>query len=141
MAEDAWNWTANYSKEAYKTTSKAINDTSKDVSVAYAPQISEAGRQYEQFQNTYVYGYVNEEVKDETSIRFITEFERTLPLKEIALVEFERRIKKLVTPRMKDLVTVEMLIECFKDHHAFKGIEMPGTLAHDLMFGDMFLYD
>jgi hypothetical protein len=49
----------------------------------------------------------------------VTEFEKILPLREISLVEFERRIKKLVTPNMSDSVSVGMLIECFKDHWAF----------------------
>ena len=67
----------------------------------------------------YAKGYVNEEVKDDSPITMLTTFETLLPLREISLVEFERRIKKLVTPSMRDAVTVNMLIECFKDHWAF----------------------
>ena len=34
-----------------------------------------------------------------------------------------------------------MLIECFKDHKAFKNIDKKGALEHDLMFADMFIFD
>jgi hypothetical protein len=42
---------------------------------------------------------------------------------------------------MKDCVTVAMLVECFKDHHAFETIDIPDTLVHDLMFDQIFLYE
>ena len=70
----------------------------------------------------------------------VTEFEKILPLREISLVEFERRIKKLVTPSMSDSVSVGMLIECFKDHWAFQDIDKDDTLVFDLMFDEMFIY-
>jgi hypothetical protein len=84
----------------------------------YAPQLAEANRLYYKGLDR-AKGYTNEYVEDESTIKFITEFEKTLPLKDISLVEFERRIKKLVTPKMQDCCTVGMIIECFKDHFAF----------------------
>ena len=48
----------------------------------------------------YSNGWINETVRDETQIKFITEFEMDLPLRNISLNEFERRLKKLVTPHM-----------------------------------------
>lgn len=64
-----------------------------------------------------------------------------LPLRQISLIEYERRIKKLVSPKMKDCVTVGMLVECFKDHWAFENINEKDTLVHDMMFDQIFLYE
>ena len=87
-------------------------------------------------------GYTNETIEDANeSTIFLTEFEKTLPLRAISLVEFERRVKKLASPSMKDYCTVQMLIECFKDHPAFKEIETNHSLVRDLMFADMFMQD
>ena len=68
-------------------------------------------------------GWVNEAVIDEYPTKFVTEFEKTLPLRNISLIEYERRLKKLVTPKMNDAATVRMVTECFKDHWAFSGTE------------------
>lgn len=43
-------------------------------------------------------GWTNEAVTDDSDVAFITEFEKELPLRNISLTEFERRLKKLVTP-------------------------------------------
>jgi len=48
----------------------------------------------------YANGWVNESVTDESKIKFITEFEKDLPLRNISLNEYERRLKKLATPAM-----------------------------------------
>lgn len=72
-------------------------------------------------------------------MKMITEFETMLPLRKITLVEFERRLKKLVNPTMEDFVSVRMVIECFKDHWAFGEIEEENSLARQLMFDDLFL--
>ena len=88
----------------------------------------------------YVWNYRNEPIEDESKIKFITEFEKTLPLREISLVEFERRIKKLVTPSMGESVSVAVIIECFRDHWAFEELHRKDSLANDLMFDDMFLF-
>jgi len=129
------------SKDSFNYCSKQAEDTTKDMKVRYAPELEAAGEYYDKQSNFYMYGYCNEEVKDDSPVRFITEFEKILPLREIALVEFERRIKKLMNPAMKDQVSVFMLIECFKDHKAFKNIDKKGTIEHDLLFADMFLFD
>jgi len=60
-----------------------------------------------------------EAVIDTSKTKFITEFEKMLPLRNISLNQFERRLKKLATPEMDDKVTVAMVIECFRDHWAF----------------------
>ena len=57
----------------------------------------------------YANGWTNETVVDETKIRFITEFEKDLPLRNISLTEYERRLKKLVTPSMNDMVPVRVI--------------------------------
>ena len=46
----------------------------------------------------YANGWTNETVYDDSPVKFITEFEKELPLRNISLTEFERRLKKLVTP-------------------------------------------
>ena len=64
-------------------------------------------------------GYAPDNVTDTSKTKMITDFEATLPLRKITLVEFERRLKKLVNPSMQDFVSVKMVTECFKDHWAF----------------------
>lgn len=87
----------------------------------------------------YALDYRNEDVVDESEVKFITEFEKELPLRNISLVEFERRLKKLVSPTMKDMVPVKVVEECFKDHWAFTDIAVEETLTRELMFNEMFL--
>ena len=43
----------------------------------------------------YANGWVIESVTDDSAVSFITEFEKGLPLRNISLDEFERRLKKL----------------------------------------------
>jgi len=57
----------------------------------------------------YSNGWINENVIDASQIKFITEFEKDLPLRNISLTEFERRLKKLVTPAMNDMVSVRVI--------------------------------
>ena len=87
----------------------------------------------------YANGWINESVVDESSIRFITEFEKMLPLRNISLTEYERRLKKLVTPAMGDVATIRMVSECFKDHWAFLDIEDKESLTHECMFDEIFV--
>lgn len=47
-------------------------------------------------------GYAADDVKDSSKTKMVTEFEKSLPLRHITLVEFERRLKKLVNPTMQD---------------------------------------
>lgn len=89
----------------------------------------------------YANGWINESVTDESQIKFITEFEKDLPLRNISLTEFERRLKKLVTPAMEDMVTVRVVTECFRDHWAFLDIDEEETLTRELMFDKLFLDD
>ena len=74
-------------------------------------------------------------------MNFVTEFEKTLPLRQITLIEFERRLKKLCRPDMNDSITVRMMIECFEDHEAFKALKHKDSLAHDLLFNEMFMME
>ena len=53
----------------------------------------------------------------------ITKWESTLPFGKISLPEYERRLKKLIDPQANDFITEKQIVECFKDHHAFKDIE------------------
>ena len=87
----------------------------------------------------YANGWVNESVTDDSAVAFVTEFEKGLPLRNISLDEFERRLKKLVTPAMKDMVLVRVVEECFKDHWAFLDITEEGSLSREMMFDETFL--
>lgn len=89
----------------------------------------------------YVNGYTIDSISDEGRCKFITSFEQTLPLRNISLVEYERRLKKLVLPSMEDKASVHMIVECFKDHWAFTDIKVPQTLTRELMFDKIFLVD
>lgn len=89
----------------------------------------------------YANGYTIDSFVDEGRCKFITNFETQLPLRNISLVEYERRLKKLVVPAMEDKASVKMIVECFKDHWAFKDIEVPQTLTRELMFDKIFLID
>ena len=42
---------------------------------------------------------------------------------------------------MNDMVSIRMLIECFEDHEAFKAIRHRDSLAHDVIFNEMFVAD
>ena len=87
----------------------------------------------------YSNGWINESVLDTSQIKFITEFEKDLPLRNISLTEYERRLKKLVTPAMNDMVPVKVIVECFKDHWAFLDIAEENSLTRELMFDKLFL--
>ena len=87
----------------------------------------------------YANGWVIETVNDQTQVKFVTEFEKDLPLRNISLVEYERRLKKLVTPAMNDMVPVRVVTECFKDHWAFLDIDDDESLTRELMFDKIFL--
>lgn len=84
-------------------------------------------------------GWINETVADSSQIKFITEFEKDLPLRNMSLNEYERRLKKLVTPAMNDMVPVRVIVECFKDHWAFLDIADEESLTRELMFDHLFL--
>jgi hypothetical protein len=95
-------------KEVYSSTATYITEKKKDAAIAYAPQLEQARRNYIKNMD-YMWNYRNEAIEDEGPLAFITEFEKTLPLREISLVEFERRIKKLVVPSMGESVTVAVV--------------------------------
>lgn len=82
---------------------------------------------------------MNESVTDEGNCKFITAFESMLPLRNISLNDYERRLKKLVNPKMNDYASVSMIVECFKDHWAFTDITVSNTLTRELMFDKLFL--
>ena len=87
----------------------------------------------------YANGWINETVRDDSQIKFITEYEKDLPLRNISLNEYERRLKKLVTPAMNDMVSVRVVTECFKDHWAFLDIDDEESMTRELMFDTLFL--
>ena len=109
---------ANYTAEKYNATAEYMGPRWAQAQEDYAPSIDKAKINYD-IARMYANGWTNETVVDETKTRFITEFEKDLPLRNISLTEYERRLKKLVTPSMNDMVPVRVIQECFKDHWAF----------------------
>jgi hypothetical protein len=86
-------------------------------------------------------GYVNETVYDEGRCKFVTEFEKMLPLRQISLEEYEERLYRNLTPAMEEKASVELIVESFKDHWAFRDISVPFTLTRELMFDRLFLVE
>lgn len=134
-------WAANvseYSKTKYNAASEYVGPKIAQAQRDYAPQLDIASQQYD-IARMYANGWTNESVTDTSSIKFITEFEKQLPLRNISLTEYERRLKKLVTPFMQDKASVRMVRECFKRHWAFTDICEPESLTSELMFDPMFI--
>lgn len=104
----------------------------------YGPQLDKAKINYD-IARMYANGWVIESVTDDSKIKFITEFEKDLPLRNISLNEYERRLKKLATPAMEDYISVRVVTECFKDHWAFLDIDEDESMTRELMFDDIFL--
>jgi hypothetical protein len=86
-------------------------------------------------------GYYNETVYDEGRCKFVTEFEKMLPLRNMSLEEYEQRLYKNITPAMEEKASVELIVESFRDHWAFKDIAVPLTLTRELMFDRLFLVE
>ncbi len=84
-------------------------------------------------------GFAPPNPTDNSETGCITKFEATLPLGKISLLEFERRLKKLIDPRANDCISKKQIIECFKDHNAFKDIEDENSLTHALLTDKVFL--
>ena len=84
-------------------------------------------------------GFSAPNAMDTSPTAFITKFESNLPLGKMSLLEYERRLKKLIEPGDKDCITEKQLIECFKDHPAFKDIVNEGSLIRDLLTNEIFL--
>ena len=55
------------------------------------------------------------------------------------MLEYERRLKKLIDPKANDCISEKQIIESFKDHHAFKDIGNEDSLIHALMTDEIFL--
>lgn len=130
----SYEWYSNasaYTAEKYKATKDYLGPKITKFNEDNAPRYDIA--------RMYANGWIIESVTDETQIKFITEFEKDLPLRNISLTEFERRLKKLVTPAMNDMVPVRVVIECFKDHWAFPDITEEESLSRELMFDTLFL--
>jgi len=72
-------------------------------------------------------------VDDTSETSMITRFERKLPFGRVDADEFERRLKKLVDPESKDIITVKQLEESFKDHYAFRDVTVKGSLLEEII--------
>ena len=90
---------ASYTTEKYNQSTEYLGPKWEQAKQDYAPQIDNAKVNYD-IARMYANGWIIESVVDETRTKFITEFEKSLPLRNISLTEYERRLKKLVTPKM-----------------------------------------
>jgi len=133
-----WTKTSSFVSDKYNATKEYLGPKILQAQSDYGPQLDTMKIKYD-ISRMYANGWINESVTDDSSIKFITEFEKDLPLRNISLSEFERRLKKLVTPAMQDMVSVRVVTECFKDHWAFLDIDEEETLTRELMFDKLFL--
>ena len=127
-----------WTSDKYNATTEYLGPKMLQAQSDYGPSLDKAKINYD-IARMYGNGWIIESVTDETSIKFITEFEKDLPLRNISLNEYERRLKKLVTPAMQDYVPVRVVEEMFKDHWAFLDIDEEETLTRELMFDEIFL--
>lgn len=143
VADTSTAWAKNvseFSKEKYNQASETLGPHIQQAQKDYAPQLDNAKMNYD-IARMYANGWINESVSDTSKIAFITDFEKMLPLRNISLVEYERRLKKLVTPAMEDRVSIKMVIECFGDHWAFLDIRERDSLTSELLFDPLFHAD
>ena len=83
-----------------------------------------------------VQGFKVRKIEDTSQMACITDFQQSLPLSRMSLNEYERRLKKLLDPEAGDEISKQQLIECFKDHYAFKEIADEGSAVHKIMTDD-----
>ena len=133
-----YNKTSAYVSDKYNATKEYLGPKIQQAQSDYGPQLDRMKINYD-ISRMYANGWINESVTDDSQIKFITEFEKDLPLRNISLTEFERRLKKLVTPAMEDMVSVRVVTECFRDHWAFLDIDEDESLTRELMFDKLFL--
>lgn len=129
---------ASYTSEKYNASKEYLGPKIAQAQEDYGPQLDRMKINYD-ISRMYANGWINETVVDNSKIKFITEFENDLPLRNMSLNEYERRLKKLCTPAMKDMVSVRLITECFKDHWAFLDIDDNESMTRELMFDTIFL--
>ena len=66
----------------------------------------------------------------------ITQFEAKLPLFNIDVDEFERRLKKLADVSSGDILSEAQIVASFKDSQALKDIELDGSIVRQLLLDD-----
>ena len=95
----AYTSVANYTSEKYNATKEYMGPKMTQAQSDYGPQLDRAKINYD-IMKMYTNGYITESANDKGELKFITEFEKELPLRNISLVEYERRLKKCVVPSM-----------------------------------------
>lgn len=90
---------------------------------------------FKQYQDTLLKakGYLPSTVKDQSEFGSVTDFENGLAVQRVTIDDFERRIKKFADQELGDLITLELLIEAFKDHAALKQIEQEDSVLRKLL--------
>jgi len=79
---------------------------------------------------------------DDTSMMSpVTDFQQSLPLSRMALNDYERRLKKLLSKQQGDEIDPKQLVECFGDHYAFKDIKDENSTIYKLMTDKTFHKD
>ena len=96
-ASEWYSNTKEYTSAKYNATKEYMAPKIAQAQEDYGPQLDKMKIKYD-IARMYSNGWVNETVEDESELSFITAFERDLPLRNISLLEFERRLKKLVIP-------------------------------------------
>ena len=96
-AAEWYSNTAEYTKTKYNATKEYMGPKIAQAQSDYGPQLDKVKINYD-IARMYSNGWTNETVTDASELKFVTCFEKDLPLRNISLIEFERRLKKLVTP-------------------------------------------
>jgi len=86
-------------------------------------------------------GFKVQKIEDTSQMQVVTEFQQSLPLSRMTLNEYERRLKKLLDPQMGDEINTKQLVECFKDHYAFKEIADENSAVYRLLTDEVFQKD
>ena len=78
---------------------------------------------------------------DDTELRDFTKFEFDKIIHvfgKMSVLEFERRLKKLITEENADRITEAQVIEVFADHKYFKELTEPGSFLRAFLFDPIF---
>jgi hypothetical protein len=105
-------------------------DNYDNMKVKYGPELERARQR--------AGGFKLDKIEDASMTGFLTKLEYQLPLCDIDILEFERRLKKMVSSDSNDLITQKQLIESFRDHAFLCSITEEDSLLRLMLFSPTF---
>ena len=66
------------------------------------------------------------------------ELHSRLDIKGMSIVEFERRVKRYASPNNKGKISVDQLMESFRDTHIFENLKNPQSVVNKLVTSPFF---